>query len=234
MPNKHVVVLTGAGISAESGLKTFRDSGGLWEGFDVHEVASIEGWEKDRQKVLDFYNLRRSQASKAQPNKGHLALSELEDHFKVTIITQNVDDLHEKAGSSNVIHLHGELTKACSEFDTELEIEIGNKPIQLGDKAPDGYQLRPAIVWFGEMVPKIEVAAQIISTADILLVIGTSLSVYPAAGLIHYCKEDCAKYLIDPGTPALYESDGWHIIQKTATLGVPEITKELMNDHKNV
>ncbi len=227
MPNRKLVVLTGSGISAESGLATFRDSGGLWEGFNVHEVASIEGWQADRSKVLDFYNLRRKQASEAQPNKGHKALLELEEYFDVIVITQNVDDLHEKAGSSNIIHLHGELTKARSEDNPDEVIEIGYQEIKLGDKSEDGSQLRPAIVWFGEMVPMIEKAAIEVMEADVLLVVGTSLAVYPAAGLVNYAKEGIPKYIVDPSNPELFSYKGWTHIRKTATEGVPEIVEIL-------
>lgn len=229
MPNRKLVVLTGSGISAESGLATFRDSGGLWEGFNVHEVASIKGWYADRSKVLKFYNLRRRQASQAQPNKGHEALKELEEYFDVIVITQNVDDLHEKAGSSNIIHLHGELTKARSEDDPNEIIEIGYQEIKLGDKSGDGAQLRPAIVWFGEMVPMIEKATLEVMEADILLVIGTSLAVYPAAGLVNYAPEGIPKYIVDPSDPELFSYEGWTHIRKTATEGVPEIVEIFKN-----
>jgi NAD-dependent deacetylase len=233
MPTKKVVVLTGSGISAESGLKTFRDAGGLWEGYDINEVASIEGWLNDPEKVLDFYNLRRKQASKAEPNEAHLSLTELESHFDVTIVTQNVDDLHERAGSSNIIHLHGELTKACSEADKNLIIEIGNDPIQYGDKAPDGAQLRPAIVWFGEMVPMVETAAEVVSQADILIVVGTSLAVYPAAGLVNYSKSGIPRFIVDPSTPYLHDYEGWEHIQKTASEGVPVLIQKLLKEFSN-
>lgn len=227
MPNNKLVVLTGAGISAESGLATFRDSGGLWEGFDVHEVASIDGWYANPNKVLDFYNLRRKQVAEASPNNAHLGLKKLEEFYEVTIITQNVDDLHEKAGSSKVIHLHGELTKARSENNPDEVIDIGYEEIKLGDKSADGSQLRPAIVWFGEMVPMIEKAAIKVMEADILLVIGTSLAVYPAAGLINYAKDGIPKYIIDPSIPELYSYYGWTHIKKTASEGVSELVRKL-------
>lgn len=231
MPNKKIVVLTGAGISAESGLSTFRDSGGLWEGFDVNEVASIQGWYDNPKKVLDFYNLRRIQAANAQPNDGHLSLVALEDHFDVSIVTQNVDNLHERAGSSQVLHLHGEITKARSEHDEDEIIEIGVREIALGDKSKDGSQLRPAIVWFGEMVPMIEIAAREVATADILLVIGTSLAVYPAASLIHYAKNDIPKIIVDPQIPEMVSIEkGWRHIQSTAAIGVPELVNELIDN----
>lgn len=228
MPSKRVVVLTGAGISAESGLSTFRDSGGLWEGFDINEVASIEGWTRNPSKVLDFYNLRREQVSKAEPNPAHKALAKLEEHFEVVIVTQNVDDLHERAGSKNIIHLHGEIIKARSERN-EFEItEIGYDPIKMGDFSLDGTQLRPAIVWFGEMVPMIEKAAVEVSKAEILIVVGTSLMVYPAASLIHYCDPHITKYIVDPVTPELSNSKNWNYIENTASDGVPELVHKLI------
>lgn len=228
MPNKNLVVLTGSGISAESGLSTFRDSGGLWEGYDVNEVASIEGWYKNPKKVLDFYNLRREQAAKAQPNQAHKALVLLEEKFNVTIITQNVDDLHERAGSTHVLHLHGELTKARSEKDPNIVEYIGYKPIRLGEKASDGAQLRPAIVWFGEAVPMMEQAIEVIQKADYLLVIGTSLVVYPAAGLVYYCSPETQKYIVDPVTPQIDYPEEWGIIQETACNGVPPLVDTLL------
>ena len=230
-PEPHIVVLTGAGISAESGLLTFRDSGGLWEGYDINEVASIEGWRRDPKKVLRFYNMRRRQAFDVEPNNAHIKVAELQKDFRVSVITQNVDDLHERAGSENVIHLHGELTKACSEVDKSLSIEIGDKPINWGDKAPDGAQLRPDIVWFGEMVPMIEVAAGIMSQADILLVIGTSLAVYPATGLIHAAPDFAVKVLIDPNIPEFQSFDGWSIIQDKATTGIEVFIRNLKEGH---
>lgn len=229
MPNKKkIAVLTGAGISAESGLATFRDSGGLWEGFSIDEVASISGWQANPKAVLDFYNLRRAQAALAEPNEAHKALASLEDHFEVSIITQNVDDLHERAGSTSVVHLHGELRKACSEHDKSLNYNIGNSPIHLGDLADDGSQLRPAIVWFGEMVPMIEIATEIISDAEIFLVVGTSLVVYPAAGLLEYAFNASFKALIDPLTPEHINYKGWKVVKKTASEGLPEIKRTLL------
>lgn len=227
MHTRKIVVLSGSGISRESGLLTFREAGGLWEGYDVNEVASIEGWYNDPEKVLEFYNLRRKQATEVQPNPAHTALAELESEYEVIIVTQNVDDLHERGGSTNVIHLHGELTKACSENDKNLIIDLGDKPIKPGDKAPDGAQLRPAIVWFGEMVPMIEVASDEISEADILIVIGTSLAVYPAAGLIHTARPNIPKYIIDPNMPALHNFEGWEHIKEPATTGVPKLIRKL-------
>jgi len=227
---KHVVVLSGAGISADSGLATFRDSGGLWEGYDIEDVASISGWYRDQVTVLDFYNKRRKQAYDAQPNDGHYAIANLEEVFDVTVVTQNVDDLHEKSGSSKVIHLHGMLRQARSENDPNLVIDIGNKPIKPGDKAPDGTQLRPNVVWFGEPVPMIETAAEAVSNADIFIVVGTSLAVYPAAGLIHYVDDSIPKFLVDPSKPDLHMGDDWEHIQKNAAVGLPELADKLLND----
>jgi NAD-dependent deacetylase len=195
---KKIVVLTGSGISAESGIKTFRDSGGLWENYDVMQVASIDGWHLDKELVLQFYNERRAQLEKAVPNAGHSGLVELEEFFDVHIITQNVDNLHEKAGSKNILHLHGELTKVRSTGDESLVYDIGYKSIVMGDNCEKGYQLRPHIVWFGEQVPAIEEAAELAARADIFVVIGTSLLVYPAAGLVNYVPRGVPVYLIDP------------------------------------
>jgi len=195
---KKLVVLTGSGISSESGLKTFRDSGGLWENYDVMEVASIDGWERNRDTVLKFYNERRAQLKDAQPNEGHKILVELEKYFDVQIITQNVDNLHERAGSRSVLHLHGILTRARSSGNPPLTYEIGYDPINPGETCENGFQLRPDIVWFGEAVPAIEEAATLTSQADIFAVIGTSMVVYPAAGLIDYVPKNIPVYLIDP------------------------------------
>ncbi|MEX0771072.1 MAG: NAD-dependent deacylase [Balneolaceae bacterium] len=229
---KHVVVLSGAGMSADSGLATFRDSGGLWEGYDIHEVASIEGWRRDPEHVLDFYNKRRRQAFEAEPNAGHRTLAELEKNFKVTIITQNVDDLHERAGSSNVLHLHGELRKARSEKNRNLVYDIGADPIKLGDTADDGAQLRPHIVWFGERVPMIEKSAEIVQEADIMIVIGTSLVVYPAAGLVDYGPNGIPKYIVDPSTPELNSFSEWEHIKATAAKGTPVLKDKILNQLK--
>lgn len=229
----HVVVLSGAGVSAESGLATFRDSGGLWEGYDIEEVASIEGWHRNRSKVLGFYNLRREQAAKAHPNEGHYSLSRLEEKCKVTIVTQNVDDLHERAGSTRVMHLHGRLREARSEKDPAMITDIGSKPIHIGDKASDGAQLRPNIVWFGEPVPMIEAAASEVSKADIFIVVGTSLVVYPAAGLIDFVPFDAPKYIVDPSVPDLYSLDGWTHIREGAAAGLPIVVKQILTDYKH-
>jgi NAD-dependent deacetylase len=195
--HKHIVVLTGAGMSQESGISTFRDANGLWENHDIMDVASIDGWRRNPALVLDFYNQRRRQLHDVAPNQAHLSLASLELNYRVTIITQNVDNLHEAAGSANVIHLHGELFKACSERDKTLVSEW-TQDIALGSKAADGEQLRPFIVWFGEDVPELENAMREVRTADILIVIGTSLQVYPAAGLIHYAPSPAKKFIIDP------------------------------------
>lgn len=225
-----IVVLTGAGMSADSGLKTFRDSDGLWEGFDINEVATVEGWRKNPQKVLNFYNKRRKQAHKAKPNAGHKALAKLEDYFNVSIITQNVDSLHERAGSNNVVHLHGELSKVRSVKEPSLIYEIGADSIEIGDTAEDDAQLRPHVVWFGEMVPNMDKAAQIVSQADKLVIIGTSLVVYPAAGLVDYASADIPKYLVDPAEPESVNLSTWHYIQETAEIGVPKLADMLIDE----
>lgn len=225
---KHVVVLTGAGISAESGLSTFRDSGGLWEGYNIEDVATPEAWISNRAQVLEFYNMRRRQSGKAKPNPAHYAVAELEEKYEVTVVTQNVDSLHEKAGSSNVLHLHGRLDQARSENDTELVIDIGDKPINEGDLADDGGQLRPNIVWFGEPVPMIEKAAEVAARADLFIVVGTSLVVYPAAGLVDYAPNHADRYIVDPARPELFSYTNWTHIQKRAAEGMPELTKKLL------
>lgn len=229
---KKIVVLTGAGISAESGLKTFRDSGGLWENYDVMDVASIDAWYRDKELVLQFYNDRRAQAFQAEPNEGHRALVRLEKHFEVHIVTQNVDNLHEKAGSSQVIHLHGELSKVRSTADPNLIYEWGEKPIYLGDTCEKGSQLRPHIVWFGEAVPMMETAAQLTSQADIFLVIGTSLLVYPAASLIDYVPYDSPKYIIDPHLPEVRPSANLKMLEAKASVGVPQVVDELIEKYR--
>lgn len=225
---KKIIVLTGAGISADSGLQTFRDADGLWEGYDVRKVATVQGWQDDPELVLDFYNERRKQAYEASPHAGHQALVQLEKHFDVTIITQNVDSLHERAGSSDVIHLHGELSKVRSVSDASLIKDIGGDAIAWGDKADDGGQWRPHVVWFGEMVPNMEVAAELLPQADILIVIGTSLVVYPAAGLIDYAPASVPKFIVDPNQPELYDTSGWEHIQKPAIEGVPQLVENLI------
>lgn len=228
---RHIVFLTGAGISAESGLSTFRDSGGLWEGYKIEEVASPEGFKRNPKQVLDFYNLRRKQAFKAQPNSAHIAIANLEKYFNVTVITQNVDDLHERAGSSNVVHLHGELSKVRSTLNEDLILEWGSDVLNIGDVGSDGAQLRPHIVWFGEMVPMLEKAIEIMPDAEILIVVGTSLVVYPAASLIHYVNSNTMKYIIDPSTPDLHSFDNWKHYKETATKGMEKLTKDLITNY---
>ncbi|WP_300438905.1 NAD-dependent deacylase [Christiangramia sp.] len=225
---KKILVLTGAGISAESGIKTFRDADGLWEGHDVMEVASPLGWEKNKELVLDFYNQRRKQLLQVKPNAAHHALTTLEDVFDVQIVTQNIDDLHERAGSSKVTHLHGELLKARSSFDENLVMDW-RKDIKVGDFCEHNFQLRPHVVWFGEAVPMFQKAAEIVETADIVIVIGTSMQVYPAAGLVDFAPKDARIYFIDPN-PNISESENLEIIRKTAVVGVPELTERLLEE----
>lgn len=229
---KNLIVLTGAGVSAESGLKTFRDSDGLWMGYDVYEVASPQGWQKNPELVLDFYNQRRKEVAKALPNVAHIGISELESDFNVTVITQNIDDLHERAGSKNVIHLHGEIFKMRSEEDENTFYEIRGE-IQIGDKAPDGFQLRPHVVWFGEQVPMIEKAAKVMATADVFILAGTSLQVYPAAGLIDLLPAGIPKYIIDKNPPYIPPHHNFKVIQKPATEGVEEVKNLLIFEKKN-
>lgn len=226
---KKLLVLSGAGMSAESGLKTFREMGGLWESYDVTEVASPQGWAKDQDLVLNFYNERRKQLLEALPNRGHLALAEMEKDFDVHIVTQNVDDLHERAGSSKILHLHGELKKSRSTLDPGLVYDIEGWELNTGDLCEKGSQLRPHIVWFGEAVPAIEEAAQLVSEADLLVIIGTSMNVYPAAGLINYIRPGTPVYLIDPNEVSLAASSGITIIQKGAAEGVDEL-KNMITD----
>ncbi|WP_440998405.1 SIR2 family NAD-dependent protein deacylase [Fodinibius sp. SL11] len=225
-----VVVLTGAGMSADSGLKTFRDSDGLWEGHDIQEVATPQAWERDKELVLEFYNQRRTQLHSVDPNPGHKALTQLEEQYDVTIITQNVDDLHERAGSSHVVHLHGELSKVRSEEDPSLVYDIGGDIIEVGDTAEDGAQLRPHVVWFGEPVPNMRKAANIVPEADILIVIGTSLVVYPAAGLVDLVDQNIPKFIIDPATPELRTFEGWEHVQETAAEGTPKLVQDLLEN----
>jgi NAD-dependent deacetylase len=224
---KHIVVLTGAGISAESGLKTFRDSDGLWNGYNVYEVATPEGYKKNPKLVLDFYNMRRKEVAAALPNTAHIGIASLQQHFNVTVITQNIDDLHERAGSKNVIHLHGEIFKMRGEKDTDTFYEIKGD-INLGDIAPDKTQFRPHVVWFNEQVPMIAKATEVISDADIFILAGTSLQVYPAAGLIDFLPSDVPKYIIDKQPPDTPPHHNFHIIKKTATEGVGELVKMLI------
>lgn len=223
---KKLVVLTGAGISAESGLKTFRDSDGLWEGYNVEDVATPGAWRKNPQLVLEFYNYRRKNVLDAKPNAAHIGLAELENDFDVYIITQNIDDLHERAGSSKILHLHGEILKMRSEEDETLVYDIVSD-INIGDKAADGTQLRPHIVWFEEPVPLIEKAASIAGSADIFAVIGTSLVVYPAAGLINYAPQKIPKFIVDKRIP--YTSSVYNLtaIEKPATEGIEDLKSAL-------
>ncbi len=226
---KRIVVLTGAGMSAESGLKTFRDANGLWEGHDVMEVASPEGWYKNKELVLEFYNQRRSQLLKVQPNNAHKLLADLEKDFEIQIVTQNVDDLHERARSSNVLHLHGELLKVKSVANDSLVYEW-KKDLKVGDKAEDSNQLRPNIVWFGEAVPMLDKAIEIIKKADILVIIGTSMQVYPAASLIHYIQPDISIYFIDPKPNINQNSyNNLTIISEKASVGVEKLINLLSN-----
>lgn len=224
---KKLVVLTGAGISAESGIATFRDSGGLWEGHRVEDVATPEGWRANPALVLDFYNQRRKQALTVKPNRGHDILKELEDQFDVTIITQNVDDLHERAGSKNVIHLHGSLFESRSTLDENLIYNINGWELKLGDKCERGSQLRPNIVWFGEMVPMIEVASRIASDADVFLIVGTSMVVYPAAGLIHYVRREIPKFVVDPNLPDVGSIPFTTMIAEKASIGMELVKQKL-------
>ncbi len=219
---KHIVVLSGAGISAESGLQTFRDSDGLWNGYDVYEVASPIGWNKNPQLVLDFYNARRRDVAAAFPNAAHTGLAALEKDFHVTIITQNIDDLHERGGSTNVLHLHGEIFKMRSVDNEENILEIRGD-INIGDLAEDGTQLRPHIVWFGEAVPMMEEAAAVLQHCDYFVVIGTSLQVYPAASLLYYVDPAIPKFIIDKKIPATERQDNLHILEMAATAGVEEL-----------
>lgn len=224
---KKIVVLTGAGISAESGISTFRDSDGLWEHYRVEDVATYEAYLRNPELVLNFYNDRRRQLFDAKPNEGHKQLVRLEEKYDVTIVTQNIDNLHEQAGSSKILHLHGELTKARSDRDDNLIIEIGNRDIHLGDKAPDGAQLRPHIVWFGEAVPNIEPATALCEQADYFIVVGTSMNVYPAAGLIHYVPRSSPCFLVDP--KAVPISRPITIFQEKAGSGVKKVVDQLLN-----
>lgn len=227
---KKIVALTGAGISAESGLATFRGSDGLWEGHRIEDVATPEGWAKNPALVLDFYNQRRAAARAAQPNTGHLALAGLEDQFEVVVITQNVDDLHERAGSSRVLHLHGKLFESRSTRHEELVYAMSGDRIELGENCEKGHQLRPNIVWFGEAVPMMEAAMQEVATADTLLIVGTSLQVYPAAGLVDYVPRDAPIYVIDPSRPPVSARPRLHFVTEPATTGLPRVAQELRRE----
>ena len=229
---KNLVILSGAGMSAESGISTFRDAGGLWDKYPVMQVASAEGYVRDPELVIDFYNERRKQLLDVEPNAGHTGLAELEKDFNVTVVTQNVDNLHERAGSTHVIHLHGELTKVCSSRDPYnpryvRELKPEEYEVKMGDKAGDGSQLRPFIVWFGEAVPEIETAIGYVEKADIFVIIGTSMNVYPAAGLLNYVPRTAEVYLIDPKPVDTHTSRSIHVIQKGASEGMGEL-KQLL------
>jgi NAD-dependent deacetylase len=226
-----LVVLSGAGISAESGIPTFRDANGLWEGHDVMEVASPWGWNANPTLVLDFYNMRRKKALEVVPNAGHHALAELEQHFDVTIITQNVDNLHERAGSSHVIHLHGSLFEARSTVDETLVYPIEGTELNMGHTCEKGSQLRPNIVWFGEMVPMMEPAGALARQADIFLVVGTSLVVYPAAGLVDYVPDNSPLYVVDPNLPAMRSRPGLQLISEKSSVALPRLAKELVKQY---
>ena len=224
---KTVVILTGAGMSAESGIKTFRDMGGMWEQYDVTEVASPEGWASHPEVVMEFYNQRRKQLFESEPNKGHYGLAGMEKDYNVRIITQNVDDLHERAGSSDILHLHGELKKVRSTIDPTLVYELDHWELKIGDKCEKGSQLRPHIVWFGEAVPAIEQAKEIVKKSNIFVVIGTSLNVYPAAGLLWDIPEGIPVYLIDPGNMNIPQGINVTHIKKIASEGVEELRRRL-------
>jgi NAD-dependent deacetylase len=228
---KSLVVLSGSGISAESGIPTFRDSGGLWEGHRVEDVATPEGWQKDRALVLDFYNQRRKKALEVKPNRGHEVLVELEEFFEVTIVTQNVDNLHERAGSSNVIHLHGSLFESRSTLDENLVYPINGWALNVGDKCERGSQLRPNIVWFGEAVPLMEKAAHLASRCDIFVVVGTSMVVYPAAGLVDYAPRNIPKFIVDPGIPEVRSYPNLTFIQEKASTGMEKLMVKLLDLH---
>lgn len=225
-----IVILTGAGISAESGIKTFRDAGGLWEGYNIEDVATPEAWQRNPQLVLDFYNERRKQLLTVSPNQAHHSIASLDDHFETVVVTQNVDDLHERAGSKNIIHLHGELLKARSSVYDQLVYDWSHD-ITIGDRCSRGFQLRPHIVWFGEMVPMLENAIEEIVDADVILVVGSSMQVYPAAGLVGYAPADARIYYIDPRPTLNFELShrkGLEVIAKAATIGVPEVVEKVI------
>ena len=227
MNKQHIVILTGAGISAESGLKTFRDSDGLWMGYNIEDVATPRAFARNPQLVLDFYNMRRKDVAAAEPNAAHIGLAKLEEKYKVTIVTQNIDDLHERGGSTNIIHLHGEIFKMHSLGNPEHPLEVRGD-IDVGDLGEDGTQLRPHIVWFEEPVPMISVAAQVMMQADIFVLVGTSLQVYPAAGLIDYVGDEVPKYILDRRIPTVGHYKNIHLIEKPATEGIQDLLKILM------
>ena len=227
---KRIVVLTGAGISAESGIKTFRDSNGLWEEHRIEDVATPQAWQRNPKLVTNFYNQRRKQVMEALPNKAHLALVELEKHYQVVVITQNVDDLHERAGSKHIIHLHGEITKSRSERYPSLVYNIDGWELGMDEKCEKGFRLRPFIVWFGEAVPMMDVAISWVSQADIFIVVGTSLEVYPAASLLHFAGNNCEKYLIDPKAITKNGLNDIQMITATAGEAVPQLVHQLLQN----
>ncbi len=228
-----LVVFSGAGMSAESGVATFRDHGGLWEQHRIEDVATPEAFQRDPKLVLDFYNQRRQKIGDVQPNAAHKAFTELEEHYDLTVVTQNIDNLHERAGSKKVIHLHGEITKARSNGNPNLIYDIGYDDIKLGDLCEQGFQLRPHIVWFGEMVPMLDTAAREMEQADILIVIGTSLNVYPAAGLVNYVPPRCTSYLVDPNLSQEEFGNRFSVRTGTAVDIVPGLVKELLTQKNN-
>jgi NAD-dependent deacetylase len=227
---KRVVVFTGAGISAESGIKTFRDSGGLWEEYKIEDVATPQAWAKNPALVQEFYNQRRKQALEAKPNAGHLAIAELQKHFKVQVITQNIDDLHERAGSKNVLHLHGEIKKARSSAYSNLIYTVDGWELKIGDKCEKGSQLRPHIVWFGEAVPEMDNAIELVQQADIFIVTGTSLNVYPAANLLDYSPSEIPKYYVDPNPDLVYNFADILVIKEKAGKGLPDLAEKLIKE----
>ena len=226
---KKIIVFTGAGMSAESGIKTFRDSGGLWEEYKLEDVATPEAWQRNPKLVLEFYNQRRKQVMEAKPNEGHLILAQLEKLYDVQIITQNIDDLHERAGSKKILHLHGQIMKTQSSVDPNLVYTMKGSEIKFGDKCEKGSQLRPHIVWFGEMVPEMDTAIEMMAHADIFITVGTSLVVYPAAGLIHYAPSTAIKYLVDPGDFDSSVLSNLKHIKQIASLGLKSLQEELKN-----
>ncbi|GAA3964722.1 SIR2 family NAD-dependent protein deacylase [Mucilaginibacter dorajii] len=228
---KNLVILTGAGISAESGLKTFRDSDGLWEGYNIEDVATPEAWQRNPALVQQFYNERRKSVLEAQPNAAHYALAKLEEQYTVTIITQNIDDLHERAGSSNVVHLHGIITRSQSSVNPQLTYPINGWEIGMDEVCELGSPLRAHVVWFGEAVPMIEAAAKIFMKAEVFMLVGSSLAVYPAAGLINYIRREVPKYIIDPKIPEVSVRGEVIAVRERATVGVPQVVEELLKSY---
>jgi len=228
---QQIVIFSGAGISAESGLKTFRDSDGLWENYKIEEVATPEAWQQNPKLVLDFYNIRRKQVIEAKPNAAHFAILDLQKKFNVQVITQNIDDLHERAGAKNVLHLHGEILKSKS-IGTDATYPITGHELNLGDLCKDGHQLRPDVVWFGEFVPNMTIAAEICEKADILIVVGTSLNVYPAANLVDCVNNNCKIFLIDPKDVSLWKRKNVTHLKQNACEGLPALVKELLEKEK--